>query len=66
MGCMAESTVGVSAVAQFLPLLDDVDMDGPLLLARDVATGVSIRQGRVIFPNENGCGVRLLPECFSP
>ena len=37
MGCMAESTVGVSAIAQFLPLLDYVDMDGPLLLARDTA-----------------------------
>ncbi len=37
MGCMTESTVGISAAAQFLPLLDYADLDGPLLLARDVA-----------------------------
>lgn len=60
MGCMTESTVGISAIAQFLPLLDHADLDGALLLARDVATGVRIDRGRVIFPAENGCGARLL------
>ncbi|NLX98282.1 MAG: dipeptide epimerase [Rhodopirellula sp.] len=60
VGCMTESTVGISAIAQLLPLLDYVDMDGALLLARDIATGVRIERGRVLFPAENGCGVRLL------
>ena len=60
MGCMTETTVGISAIAQFLPLLDYVDMDGALLLAEDVATGVQIERGRALLPNENGCGVRLL------
>ena len=59
MGCMTESTVGISAAAQFLPLLDYADLDGPLLLARDVAAGVTIERGRFQFPDENGCGVRL-------
>lgn len=58
VGCMTETTVGISAIAQLLPLLDYVDMDGALLLARDVATGVTIRRGRVEYPQENGCGVR--------
>jgi hypothetical protein len=40
--------------------LDYVDMDGALLLARDVATGVRIERGRILYPEENGCGVRLL------
>ena len=31
-GCMTESTVGISAIAQLLPLLDYVDMDGAVLL----------------------------------
>jgi L-alanine-DL-glutamate epimerase-like enolase superfamily enzyme len=62
VGCMVESTVGISAIAQLLPLLDYVDMDGPLLLARDIASGVTIERGRVRFPEENGCGVRLLTE----
>jgi L-alanine-DL-glutamate epimerase-like enolase superfamily enzyme len=61
VGCMTESTVGCSAIAQLLPLLDYVDMDGPMLIARDVATGIRLDRGRVIFPRENGCGVRLLP-----
>ena len=41
-------------------MLDYVDMDGALLLGRDIATGVTIERGRVRFPEENGCGVRLL------
>jgi len=60
VGCMTESTVGISAIAQLTPLLDYVDMDGALLLAEDIASGVRIERGRVILPDENGCGVRLL------
>lgn len=58
-GCMNESTVGISAIGQLLPLLDYVDMDGALLIARDVATGVRLERGRAVFPEENGNGVRL-------
>jgi L-alanine-DL-glutamate epimerase-like enolase superfamily enzyme len=60
VGCMTESTVGISAIAQLLPLLDYVDMDGALLLAQDIATGVTIDNGVCCFAAENGCGVRLL------
>jgi len=62
IGCMNESSVGISAIAQFLPLLDYVDMDGALLIARDVATGVYLDKGKAVFPAENGNGVRLLEE----
>jgi L-alanine-DL-glutamate epimerase-like enolase superfamily enzyme len=61
VGCFTESSVGISAVAQLLPLLDYADMDGALLLAEDVAAGVTIDRGRVEYPQEDGCGVRLLP-----
>jgi L-Ala-D/L-Glu epimerase len=60
IGCMTESTVGISAIGQFLPLLDYVDMDGAVLIAKDVAAGVHLDKGRAIFPPENGNGVRLL------
>jgi L-alanine-DL-glutamate epimerase-like enolase superfamily enzyme len=60
VGCMTESTVGISAIAQLRPMLDYVDMDGALLLAKDVATGVTIKKGVVKYPKVNGCGVRLL------
>lgn len=61
VGCMTESTVGISAIAQLLPQLDYVDMDGALLLKNDIATGVTIEpDGKVIFPKRAGSGVSLL------
>ena len=59
VGCMTESTVGVSGIAQLLPLLDYVDMDGPLLLAKDIATGISIDKGVVFYSKKPGNGVTL-------
>ncbi len=61
VGCMTESTVGISAIAQLLPQLDYVDMDGALLLARDIASGVTIERGRCSFSALPGTGVELLP-----
>lgn len=60
VGCMTESTVGISAIAQLLPLLDYVDMDGAMLLAEDIARGVRLEAGICVYPDENGCGVQLL------
>ncbi len=61
VGCMTESTVGISAIAQLLPQLDYVDMDGALLLKEDIAEGVKITpEGKVIFPKTGGSGVRLI------
>jgi L-alanine-DL-glutamate epimerase-like enolase superfamily enzyme len=60
VGCMTESTVGISALAQLLPLLDYVDMDGAVLLAQDIATGVRLIRGKCIYPNVNGTGVQLI------
>lgn len=57
VGCMTETSVGISAIAQLLPMLDYVDMDGALLLAGDVADGVTIDKGKVSFPATNGNGV---------
>ncbi|MBG9376721.1 dipeptide epimerase [Panacibacter sp. DH6] len=59
MGCMNECTVGSAAVAHFLPQLDFVDMDGPLLLAQDVATGISYDFGKVQVSNGPGLGIKM-------
>ena len=59
VGCMTESTVGISAIAQLLPLLDYVDMDGAALLAEDVADGVQVVDGVCHFAQENGTGASL-------
>jgi L-alanine-DL-glutamate epimerase-like enolase superfamily enzyme len=60
VGCMNESSIGISAIGQLLPLLDHVDMDGAVLIAQDIATGVHLDKGRPVFPSENGLGVQLL------
>lgn len=59
VGCMVESTVGISAAAQLLPLLDYADLDGAELLAGDVAHGVSVKNGIVKMPDRPGNGVEL-------
>lgn len=59
VGCMTESTVGISAIAQLLPLLDYVDMDGALLLKKDIASGVKIYDKQIHFPKRNGTGAEL-------
>ncbi len=57
VGCMTESTIGISAAAQLLPLVDYADLDGAALLAEDVADGVKVVKGQVQFPRRPGCGI---------
>lgn len=60
VGCMTESTVGISAIAQLLPKLDYVDMDGAMLLSEDIARGAQIKENsHVVFPGVNGSGIEL-------
>lgn len=59
VGCMNESTVGISAIGQLLPLLDFVDMDGAVLIAEDIASGVHLDKGRAVFPDTNGNGITM-------
>jgi L-alanine-DL-glutamate epimerase-like enolase superfamily enzyme len=60
VGCMTESSVGISSIAHLAPMLDYVDMDGALLLKNDVASGVKLENGNISFSNINGIGVELL------
>jgi len=60
-GSMNESSIGTAAIAQLLPLIDYVDMDGPLLLAEDVAEGVTFDYGKIIYNELNGIGVNVNP-----
>ncbi len=47
MGCMNETEIGSYAIAQFLPLLDAVDMDGPLLLKDIKLSKLKYEAGKV-------------------
>lgn len=60
MGCMTESSIGISAIAHIAPLLDYVDMDGAMLLSKDPAKGVRIFPDEVSFPEGPGIGAELL------
>jgi L-Ala-D/L-Glu epimerase len=60
MGSMNESTIGAAAVVQLLPQLDMVDVDGPLLLAEDTATGLDYDFGTVRPSNRPGLGITMI------
>jgi L-Ala-D/L-Glu epimerase len=59
VGCMNESTVGSAAMAHLAPVLDYLDMDGPLLLADDIATGVVYDNGKIIYNTNAGLGIEI-------
>jgi L-alanine-DL-glutamate epimerase-like enolase superfamily enzyme len=60
VGSMNESSIGSAAIAHLLPLLDFVDMDGPLLLAEDPAKGLLYDYGRVTIPHLPGLGIEVI------
>jgi L-Ala-D/L-Glu epimerase len=59
VGSMNESTIGSAAIAHLNPLLDYVDMDGPLLLAEDIAAGINFDFGKVLISNNPGLGIEF-------
>lgn len=59
VGCMNESAVGTAAIAQLAPLLDHVDMDGPLLLSEDIAKGVCFNNGHILYGSGTGLGIEF-------
>ena len=59
VGCMIESSVGISGAAQLLPLLDFADLDGAVLLRDEPAKGVQLENGRVVRPTLAGCGAKI-------
>ncbi len=61
VGCMVESSVGISAAAQLLPLLDYADLDGSILIAKDPAVGAIVDRGRIQLGSGHGNGIALNP-----
>jgi L-alanine-DL-glutamate epimerase-like enolase superfamily enzyme len=59
VGCMNESSIGSAAIAHLLPFIDFADMDGPLLLEEDIATGIGYDFGKVTYSNESGLGINF-------
>ncbi|MFC2075611.1 dipeptide epimerase [candidate division KSB1 bacterium] len=57
IGCMIESSLGITAAAQLTPLVDFADLDGHLLVNDDPFRGVTVEGGKLILPPGPGLGV---------
>ena len=57
LGCMTETSCGISAAAQLSPAVDFADLDGNLLISNDLFSGVTVEQGRLVLPDRPGIGV---------
>ena len=57
LGCMTETSCGVSAAAQLSPAVDFADLDGNLLISNDIFDGVKVVNGRLTLPDRPGIGV---------
>lgn len=58
LGCMVETSLGISAAAQISGLVDFVDLDGAMLLADDPYSGPAYENGRILLPDTPGLGVK--------
>jgi L-alanine-DL-glutamate epimerase-like enolase superfamily enzyme len=59
LGCMVESSVGITAASHLSPLVDYADLDGNLLIDNDPYSGVKIYNGKIILPESPGLGIKL-------
>jgi L-alanine-DL-glutamate epimerase-like enolase superfamily enzyme len=57
LGCMVETSIGVTAAAHIASLADYADLDGPLLIKNDPYRGVTYEGAKLVLPSGNGLGV---------
>ncbi len=57
VGCMIETSIGITAAAHLSPLADDADLDGHLLIADDPFRGAMLQNGRLVPPDRPGLGL---------
>jgi L-Ala-D/L-Glu epimerase len=62
LGCMIESSLGITAAAHLTPLVDYADLDGHLLIRDDPFVGVTVEHGKLILPQKAGLGVSVRPD----
>ncbi len=62
LGCMGNSTASITAGAHITPLMDFVDLDGPLLMKDDPYEGAVIEPGgQMVLPSRPGIGATPKP-----
>jgi L-alanine-DL-glutamate epimerase-like enolase superfamily enzyme len=57
LGCMLETSIGITAAAHLSPLADYADLDGNLLLSNDPYQGVTVKNSKLVLPDGPGLGV---------
>lgn len=60
LGCMTETSCGISAASHLSPMVDWADLDGALLIANDPYRGTTVVNGKVTLTSTPGIGVSKL------
>jgi len=58
LGCMVETSIGISAMSQLGSFARWLDLDGNVLLANDPFSGVGNKAGNIILQDQPGLGVQ--------
>ena len=56
LGCMTETSCGISAASHLSPMADWADLDGALLIGNDVFDGTKVIDGKVTITSRPGIG----------
>lgn len=59
IGCMTESTIGISAGSVLAPFCNYADLDGANLIANDIAKGSEIVNGKIHLSENYGLGIKI-------
>ncbi len=59
IGCMTETSAGISAATSLSPLVDFADLDGHVLLGNDPYEGIQIVEGKLTLVDKPGTGVSV-------
>jgi L-alanine-DL-glutamate epimerase-like enolase superfamily enzyme len=58
LGCMTETSCGISAASHLSPMVDWADLDGALLISNDPYEGTTVVDGKLRIPARAGIGVK--------
>jgi L-alanine-DL-glutamate epimerase-like enolase superfamily enzyme len=60
IGCMIESSLAITAAVHLQSLARWIDLDGCLLLKKDIYSGARLVEGRWHAPNTPGLGIKKI------
>jgi L-alanine-DL-glutamate epimerase-like enolase superfamily enzyme len=62
LGCLTETSCGISAAVQLAGLADYLDLDGNQLIKNDPFEGLTLTEGRIVPSGKEGLGIWLTDE----